>query len=173
METKQIDNQIVHSVVEFFGSIKRSIVRTLERVRYISKLFPLLWNNYWWDFSTLDALLLFELRYRANRFRHFGMCESAEKHAEQMDAVADSLESFLLGEIESKFTTEWEAQHPGFFKMNWEKLENGMYKLSETGRDVKLTKAFAKQYAKATAAQHKARQNALKLFAEKSENWWD
>lgn len=163
------NGQITDSVTQLIRSIKNSFTRFFANLFYVAKWIPHLWNNYWWDYSTLDAMLVYELRYRANCFRNFGMCEGANIHANQMDDVADALDDYLSSKLENEFTKDWEAKHPGFFKKAFEELAGK----KQDKKDEVLSKLFVKEYATAVDMQYKLRREALMLLAEKSENWWD
>lgn len=163
------NGQITDSVTQLIRGIKNSFTRFFAKLSYVTKWIPHLWNNYWWDHSTLDAMLMYELRYRANRFRDFGMCEGADAIAEEMDLVADALDDCLSSKLENEFTTDWEAKHPGFFKKTFEELAGK----KQDKKDEALSKLFVKEYTAVVDKQYKLRREALMLLAEKSENWWD
>lgn len=174
---KWINDQITDSVTQLFGSIKRSITHSFERVRYISKLVPFFWRNYWWDHSTLDEFLVLELRRRSKYFKSLGLSVDALKCANEMDKVADGIEVFLSSSLENEFSSKWENKYPGFFNTKWESLltpNSNIYEsFSDENENVALSKTFAKEYTKVTQKQYKIRRDALLLFAKNSEKWWD
>ena len=163
------NGQITDSVTQLIRSIKNSFTRFFANLFYVAKWIPHLWNNYWWDYSTLDAMLMYELRYRANRFRNFGMCEGASEHANEMDEIADALDDYLSNKLENEFTTEWEAKYPGFLK---EEISRFSGKKTDK-KDEALSKLFVKEYTANVDKAYKLRREALTRLAEKSENWWD
>ena len=165
----QITDAVTQLIYDNVNGVKRSIARFFGNLFYVAKWIPHLWNNYWWDHSTLDAMLMYELRYRANRFRNFGMCEGASEHANEMDEIADALDDYLSNKLETQFTTEWEAKYPGFLK---EEISRFSGKKTDK-KDEALSKLFVKEYTANVDKAYRLRREALTRLAEKSENWWD
>lgn len=166
---KNISDNPADGITKIIRNTKNSFTRFFAKLSYVAKWIPHLWNNYWWDYSTLDAMLMYELRYRANRFRNFGMCEGADTIAKEMDLVADALDDCLSSKLENEFTKDWEAKHPEFFKKTFEELTGK----KQDKKDEALSKLFVKEYTATVDKQYKLRREALMLLAEKSENWWD
>lgn len=166
-ELKEIYN--IFNKRNLFSRIRTNVVSLFYRFFYIVGWIPRLWNNYWWDHSTLDAMLIYELRYRANRFRNFGMCESADAIAEEMDLVADALDDYHSNRLQDELAADWEKKYPGFLKKTFEEF-NGQ---KSSKKDETLSKLFVKEYVEVENKQSKMRREALMLLAEKSENWWD
>lgn len=166
---KELKTESGNKIAEIVDGVKRSFTRFFGNLFYVAKWIPHLWNNYWWDHSTLDAMLMYELRYRANRFRNFGVCEGASEHANEIDEIADALDDYLSNKLETQFTAEWEAKYPGFLK---EEISRFSGKKTDK-RDEALSKLFVKEYTVTVDKAYRLRREALTRLAEKSENWWD
>jgi hypothetical protein len=152
---KKTINWIVDAIEDAF----HSVTWFFRRVHYVFYMLPKIWNNYWFDYSTLDALIIHDTKYRINKYRNSAHCEGAEEHADEMQKFVNMYERSVHSERDDELTKKFETLSPFFQK--------------KTPEQQKLTNEFLSEYSALEETKRQERIEAFKYYAENSEKWWD
>jgi hypothetical protein len=160
-------NKFWNEIVDVIEDAFHSVAWFFRKVHYVFYMLPKIWNNYWFDYSTLDALIIHDTKYRINKYRTSAHCEGAEEHADEMQKFVDMYERSISNERDDELMEKYNAE--ALFKKAWDRK----FREKTPKKEQALLNKFIKEHNALEETKRQERIEAFKYYAENSEKWWD